>query len=243
MKIIYSNSIKDSDKYSKTLVWRYSNLYPEFSTEQLRDPIIKVVNNISGPIGRMESYEEVLSQIGILKSFIKQNYQGDDIQRASSNGLILSYSKGDEKLLRKLMKDKFPEENKDRYLQFVSDMSKNAIREISQATENAIPHSTKINYQRSLTPYVENINMAPDRAGSTFIDRLEKKNKLPRKKRAFADIIRTHNNEEDTNLSSKNELIDFEDKSIETDRFDKRRAMKNSNVILVNRNTSKNSIG
>lgn len=190
MKIVYPNKIKDADKYSDTLVWRYSEPYPEFSAEQLRTPIVRIVNNISGPINRMETYEEVISQINLLKSFLELNYQSGDIQRASSNGLILSYSKGDENLLRRLMRDKFPEENKEKYLSFVSEISRYVINELCQEIENHIPYSAKIDYQRYSYESSITLNRISDSIQPTFVEQLEKENMLPRKKRGFANIIK-----------------------------------------------------
>ena len=91
-----------------------------------------MINNISGLIDELGFYKGVISRISLLKEFLNPGYRGDDIQRASSNGVVLSYSRGDERLLRRLMKDDFPEKDKDWYLEFVSEMTKNAIREICQ---------------------------------------------------------------------------------------------------------------
>lgn len=207
MKIIYPGGFKDREKYSSTLVWRYKEIYPEFSIEQLQAPITLAINNLSGPISRMEFYDNVMYTINLLKKFIDPNYRGNDIERASSNGIVLSCSRGDERLLRRLMKDDFPEEYAEKYFKFVSEMTKNAIREICQETEKAIPHSAKIEYQRWLDGGRSDVDAATETGPTTFVERLEKENSVSQKKTSFANMIRKNDGEEAPDFTKKSDIL------------------------------------
>jgi|GEM_PF-3517009 len=214
MKIIYPGGFKDKNKYSKTLISRYSEIYPEFSMEQLEAPIVRVVNNISYDISCFELYEHVIANIFAIKQFLISSYPGISISRTSGKGVLLRYSRGDEELLRRLMKDDFPEGHREKYLKFVSEMTKNAIREICQETEKSIPHSAKIEYQRWLDGGRSDVDAATETVQATFVERLEKENVVSQKKTSFTDIIRKNDGEEDMAFSKKKRHVVFEDEGI-----------------------------
>jgi hypothetical protein len=160
IKAQYPSSFK-KDEYIEFLTSEYLKEYSKFLPEQIQVPIIKIVDCIENRINEFKSGKYQLSIINYIKNLTK--IKDDETEEMSQWALItIDYIKKDEETVKRSIEElsgvKLPD-NMEQYLEFVSKMTKKVIKDICLATEAKIPHTTRVEYRRSISE-AENITDA-----------------------------------------------------------------------------------
>lgn len=169
----YPNKFKTKEKYIASLVGTYSSQYPDLdlNREQWELPITKAVNCASGPINRFPNDNQwILHAIDYVRDGIRSDFSEEEISNLlrtlDTRSEIYYFSIGNEEEVRCLLEEDFPEPQKERYLEFISRMTKDVVNAICSETLKSIPETEKIIYARSLA--------GGDRSDSPIADESQK---------------------------------------------------------------------
>lgn len=151
MKTQYS-AFKKKEKYIKALEWEYLQYYQEFTQEQINRPIAVVVGSIDADIKRYGDESLKMSVINDYKRILRDKDKTDETGLSQCGLIVLSYIIKAEEPIRydvtRAGKVPFPEEHKEKYLEFISNMTKIVVHDMCTTIETKISHAAKIEYQR-----------------------------------------------------------------------------------------------
>jgi hypothetical protein len=151
MKTQYSE-FKRKEKYIKALEWEYLQDYPEFTPEQINRPIAVVVGSFNADINRYGDESLKMSVINDYKRILIDKDKTDEDGMEQSMIAVLYFLIGVEESIRydvtRAGKVPFPEEHKEKYLEFISVMTKRVVQDMCTTIEAKIPHTAKVEYQR-----------------------------------------------------------------------------------------------
>lgn len=214
----YPNKFKTKEKYIASLVGTYSSQYPDLdlNREQWELPITKAVNCASGPINDFpNNHQWVLNAIDYVMDGIRLGLSHEEIHALTeildTRSEIYRLGIGEEKEVKILLEEDFPESQKERYLEFISRMTKDVINAICSETLKSIPETEKIIYARRLAKEARPSSPIIDesRKEQSFAQRVldegDRKPSSESKKRkvSFVDeIIATKKNDGTTNSSA-----------------------------------------
>ena len=175
IKAQYPSSFK-KDEYIELLTSEYLEKYFKFLPEQIRTPIKKTVDCIEHYINEFKDPKYQIYMINYIKNLtkIKDNEMEDLPQWVLT---MLDYIRKDEETVRytieELSEIKLPDD-KEQYLEFVSQVTKKIIEDICLATETKIPHAAKIEYQRSINK-TENANTKLEKSSQSLVEKIDKR--------------------------------------------------------------------
>ena len=144
----YPNKFHTKEKYISSLIGKYSLQYQslDLSIEQWELPITKAVNCVAQTINLFDNYQWALKAIGLVVwNGIRLSEQFHSTTKPTEEIYYLAI--GDEAKLKNLLKEEFPESQKEQYLEFVSRMAKDVVIAICLETLKSIPEAEKIKYQ------------------------------------------------------------------------------------------------
>jgi hypothetical protein len=151
MKTQYSE-FKTKEKYTKALEWEYLQDYPEFTPEQINRPLAVVVGSVDADIKRYGDESLKMSVINDYKRILRDKDKTDETGLSQCRLIVLSYIIKAEEPIRydvtRAGKVPFPEEHKEKYLEFISGMTKRVVQDMCATIEAKIPHTAKVEYQR-----------------------------------------------------------------------------------------------
>jgi hypothetical protein len=205
MKTRYSE-FKKKEKYIKALEWEYLQDYPDFTPEQINRPIAVVVGSVDADINQYSDESIKISIINDYKRILRDKDRTDEDGMEQSMIAVLYFLIGVEESIRyditRAGKVLFPEEHKQKYLEFISNMTRRVVQDMCATIEAKIPHSAKIEYQR-LTGNKSEETFQKKHPQKSFVE------KFSGKKRSSEEI-----------LPSSNSSSSFVDKIGKKTRFD-----------------------
>ncbi len=136
----------------KALEWEYLQDYPKFTPEQINRPIAVVVGSVDGDVNQYSDKSLKMSVIDDYKRILRDKDKTDEDGMGQSMIAVLYFFIGIEELIKYYITEigevPFPEEHKEKYLEFISGMTKRVVQDMCTTIEAKIPHTAKIEYQR-----------------------------------------------------------------------------------------------
>jgi hypothetical protein len=177
MKTQYPNG-QNIKQYIGVLTSEYQTVYSDFSPKTIKTHISEVVEGIDYNINELESDDGKLFPINELKRISAGSLTTEEKDKfIGGMAIILCYCEKVEDVVRdriEALEIPFPEEYKEEYLEFISKMTKRAIKDICAATEEKIPHSAKIKYQRLISGEKDTVEELREnkQLEKTFVERV-----------------------------------------------------------------------
>jgi hypothetical protein len=207
----YPNKFKTKEKYIASLVGAYSSQYPDLNLngKQWELPITKAVNCASGRINDFPNdIQWILHAIDYVKDVTLPDLSREEVSLITSTyndkTELYYFSIGNEEEVRCLLEEDFPEPQKERYLEFISRMTKDVVNAICSETLKSIPETEKIIYARSLA--------GGDRSDSPIADESQKE-------QSFAQRVLDEGDRKPSSESKKRK-VSFVDEIIATKKND-----------------------
>lgn len=211
MKTQYPNSLK-KEKYIIVLSGDYQREYTEFLPQQIKRPIEMVVGSISSDMEDFEKDTIKLFRIRDLKKILRERDKMDEESEDRLSQCMLTVLHFLIKIEEGIRYDvsevtgiPFPEEQKEEYLDFISKMTERVIVDICKATEEKIPHTTKLEYQRLVGEeenILDNNSDEENKNSKTFVERFSKRD-IEEEEKSFANRVRKVRFEDEENQHKK----------------------------------------
>ena len=206
MKTSYKNFTK-TELYIEALKGEYFQEYPEFSLEQIRRPIYLVAAGVDSDFNSYNGNE-------LIKMCVVEAYKRILIDRENTKKKGLKYAmiRVLHFLIKKVKTIKldvsqcgdipFPEEDKERYLEFISKMTENVVNDMCNILEGKIAYTGKLEYWKLIGKEPQEDDDSQNRIES-LVDKISGKKRpimtidtaesfplnIRRRKVTFADIL------------------------------------------------------
>ena len=151
MNTKYTNFTK-LERYIDALKGEYYQEYPEFTFEQIRRPIYLVAGWVDSDVNKTRSEKLKMLEIDIYRETLREREKmeedGRELERSMLGALyflikIEESVRGDVTVNGKVP---FPEDNKEKYLEFVSKMTERVVLDMCDTLEKKISHAGKVEY-------------------------------------------------------------------------------------------------
>jgi hypothetical protein len=180
MKTQYSN-FKKKEKYIKALEWEYLQDYPEFTQKQINRPIDVIVDAIDFDVNQYSEESLKMFVINDYKRILRDKDETDETGLSQCKLAALSYIIKAEEPIRyyitKAAQVPFPEEHKEKYLEFISNMTQGVIKDMCATIEAKIPNTAKIEYQRLIGN--DPRKASPEEHSQSFVQRFAGNKRSP----------------------------------------------------------------
>ncbi len=151
MRTKYENFTK-KERYIEALKGEYFQEYPEFTFEQIRRPIYLAVEWVDGDVNDHSSEKLKMFSIDSYKEILRDREETDETGLEQSMLGVLYFLIKIEDVIRYDVAEScnipFPEDNKEKYLEFISKMTEGVVRDMCDTLEKRISYAGKIEYWR-----------------------------------------------------------------------------------------------
>lgn len=153
MNTKYKNFTK-LERYIDALKGEYYQEYPEFTLEQIRRPIYLIANWVDLDVNKARSEKLKMLDIGIYREILRDREEIEEDGREleqSMLGVLCFLTKAEDVIrydVSECCKIRFPEESKEKYLEFISKMTETVVSDMCDTLEKRISYAGKIEYLR-----------------------------------------------------------------------------------------------